>query len=66
MKTPELRELSDKDIKERLETEQANYLRMKINHAVSPLEDSSKIGKARKNIARMHTIISQKLNEDKK
>jgi|TergutMp193P3_1026864.scaffolds.fasta_scaffold95923_3 large subunit ribosomal protein L29 len=66
MKTPELRELSIKDLKERLETEKANFVRMKINHAVSPIEDMSKIGKTRKHIARMHTIISQKVNEDKK
>jgi large subunit ribosomal protein L29 len=66
MKTPELRELSIKDLKERLETEQANFSRMKINHAVSPLEDTSKIGKSRKHIARMNTIMSQKINEDKK
>ena len=66
MKTPELRELSIKDLKERLETEQANFARMRMNHAVSPLEDTSKIGKARKTLARMHTIMSQKLNEDKK
>jgi len=66
MKTPELRELSIKDLKERLETEKANFVRMKINHAISPLDDASKIGKARRNLARMHTIMSQKLNEDKK
>lgn len=66
MKTPELRELSVKDLKERLETDLANFARMKINHAVSPIEDTSKIGKARKHIARMHTIMTQKLSEDKK
>jgi len=66
MKTPELRELSIKDLKERLETEQANFARMKMNHAISPLDDASKIGKTRRNLARMHTIMSQKLNEDKK
>jgi large subunit ribosomal protein L29 len=66
MKTPELRELSIKDLKERLETEKANFARMKINHAISPLDDASKIGKARRNLARMHTIMAQKLNEDKK
>jgi ribosomal protein L29 len=30
-----------------------------MNHAISPLEDSSKIKKARKNIARMLTVLSQ-------
>ncbi len=66
MKTPELRELSTKDLKERLETEKANFVRMKVNHAVSPLEDTSKIGKARRNIARMLTIMSQKETNEKK
>jgi large subunit ribosomal protein L29 len=66
MKTPELRELPVKDLKERLETEKANFARMRINHAISPLEDISKIGKTRRHIARMNTIMAQKLNEDKK
>ncbi len=65
MKTPELRELSVKDLKERLDAEKANLVRMKVNHAVSPLEDTSKIGKARKNIARMLTVLNQKENESK-
>ncbi len=65
MKTPELRELSVKDLRERLDAEKANLVRMKVNHAVSPLEDTSKIGKARKNIARMLTVLSQKENESK-
>ncbi len=60
MKTPEIRELSTKDLRERIETEKANLVRMKINHAVSPVEDTSKLKKARKNIARMLTVLSQK------
>jgi large subunit ribosomal protein L29 len=64
MKTPEVRELSIKDLRERIETERTNYTRLKTNHAVSPVEDSSKISKARKNIARMLTILSQKEKDE--
>lgn len=66
MKTQEIRELSAKDLKERIETEKANLLRVKMNHAISPLDDLSQIKKARRNIARMLTVLSQKeINQDK-
>ncbi len=60
MKTPEVRELSTKDLRERIETEKANYVRAKLNHTISPVEDTSKLSKSRRNIARMLTILSQK------
>ena len=53
MKTQEIIELSVKDLKERIESEKANLMRMKMNHAISPLDDLSQIKKARRNIARM-------------
>jgi large subunit ribosomal protein L29 len=67
MKSAEVRELSVKDLKERIEMGKANYVRLKLNHAVSPVEDISKIGKARRDIARMLTVLSQKeKNENNK
>ena len=60
MKTKEIREMSVKDLKERIESEKANLMRMKMNHAISPLDDLSQIKKARRNIARMLTVLSQK------
>ncbi len=62
MKTSEIREMSIKDLRERIETEKANLAQMKLNHAVSPLEDTSKIRKAGKDIARMLTILTEKEN----
>ena len=59
MKIAEIRELSAKDLQERIDAERANLETLKMNHAISPLEDSSKIKKARKNIARMLTVLSQ-------
>ena len=58
-KIAEIRELSAKDLQERIDAERANLDTLKMNHAISPLEDSSKIKKARKNIARMLTVLSQ-------
>ena len=60
MKASEVREMSISDLRERIEIEKANLNTMKINHAISPLEDTSKISKARKDIARMMTILAEK------
>ena len=60
MKASEVREMSISDLRERIEIETANLNTMKINHAISPLEDTSKIAKARKDITRMMTILAEK------
>ena len=64
MKASEVREMSVADIRERIEIEKTNLENMKINHAISPLEDTSKIAKARKNIARLMTILAQKESQN--
>ena len=64
MKASEIREMSIADIRERIELEKANLDTMKINHAISPLEDTSKIAKARKDIARMATILAEKESQN--
>ncbi len=53
-----LKELSDKELQERLEAEQMQLVKMKINHAVSPLENPNLLATIRKNIARINTEIS--------
>lgn len=63
MKATEIRELSINDLRERIETEKANLVRLRMNHAISPLDDLSQINKARKNIARMITILGQMENK---
>ena len=60
MKATEIREMSIADLRERIELEKANLDTMKVNHTISPLEDTSKIAKARKDIARMMTILAEK------
>ena len=65
MKIAEIREMSTADLVERIQAEQASYQQMLLNHAVSPLENSSQIKLARRNIARLKTVLRQKeLNND--
>ena len=65
MKIAEIREMSTADLVERIQAEQASYQQMLLNHAVSPLENSSQIKIARRNIARLKTVLRQKeLNND--
>ena len=60
MKVSEVREMSVADLRDRIEVEKSNLDTMKLNHAISPLEDTSKIRKTRQDIARMITIVAEK------
>ena len=60
MKVSEVSEMSVADLRDRIEIEKANLDSMKINHAISPLEDTSKFKKTRQDIARMITILAEK------
>lgn len=63
MKIAEIREMSTKDLLEKVETEKANYNQMELNHSVSPLENPSQIKDLRRSIARMKTELrSRELN----
>ena len=60
MKVSEVREMSIADLRDRIEVEKSNLDTMKINHAISPLEDTSRFKKTRQDIARMITILAEK------
>ena len=64
MKASEVREMSIADLRERIELEKANLDTMKMNHTISPLEDTSKISKTRKDIARMMAILAEKESQN--
>ena len=68
MKSKELKEIETKDLAERLEAEVAKYNQMKLNHAITPMENPSQIKAARRDIARMktelrHVVISNKMDK---
>jgi large subunit ribosomal protein L29 len=60
MKTSEIKELSKPEILERIQTDQDTLLRMKMNHAISPLDNPQVIVGVRRNIARLKTILRQR------
>lgn len=60
MKTSEIKELSNAEVVERIQTDQDSLLRMKMNHAISPLDNPQVIVSVRRNIARLKTILRQR------
>lgn len=57
MKSSEIRELSEKELEERLESEENMLVRLRMNHAVSPLDNPYKIVETRRNVARLKTEV---------
>ena len=55
MKSSEIRELSSQELLERIDNEKTALVRMKLNHAISPLDNPNVIGEARRVIARLNT-----------
>ena len=43
MKTSEIKELSTPDLLERIDTEKTMLVRMKLNHAITPLDNPQKV-----------------------
>ena len=60
MKSAEIKDMSVQVLQERIATEKANLAQLKVQHAVSPVENPSIIKKSRRDIARMLTILRQK------
>lgn len=64
MKTSEIKDLTTDEIREKIETEKAALTKMKMNHAVSPLENPMLIRTTRRNIARlMAELRKRELNK---
>ena len=59
MKTSEIKELTVKEIVEKLQVEKENLVRLKMNHAVSPLDNPMKIQISKKDIARLQTVLRE-------
>jgi len=61
MKVSDIKELSIEDIKAKIADEKANYAKLKVSHKVSQLESPLSIRASRKFIARLSTVLNQKL-----
>jgi large subunit ribosomal protein L29 len=65
MKSSEIKELTTKELEEKIDTESTHLTRLKLNHTVSPLDNPLKIKETRKNIARLKTELRKReLNEN--
>jgi len=60
MKSSEILELSLRELKERIDNEKNFLTRLKLNHAISPLDNPLKIRAARRNIARLMTELGKR------
>ena len=64
MKTSEIRELSTPDLLERIDTEKTLLVRMKLNHAITPLDNPQKVKDVKLTIARLQTEMrARELNK---
>ena len=63
MKTSEIEKLSFEDLQDKLVESQKHLSDLKMNHAVSPIENPLQIKMARKTVARLLTAINTKQND---
>lgn len=64
MKQEVVKELSTADIRDRLEEEKKHLVRMRLNHAVSPLENPHQIKDRKRTIARLKTELRKRILEE--
>ncbi len=60
MKAAEIRELSTKEIEEKIQVETEGLNKMKLNHVITLLENPNQLKETRRNIARMKTILRER------
>ncbi len=59
-----IREMTTPEILERLDEERKQLVKLKLNHAVSPLENPNKIKVYRKTIARLMTELTSRARQE--
>ena len=63
MKREDIKELSNDELKLRLEEEKVLYMKMKMNHTISPIENPMKIRFTRRGIAMLHTELTKRMRD---
>ena len=63
MKYSELVEITDKELYEKLDNERDYLTRLKLNHAITPLDNPNKIVEVRRNVSKILTEISRRKRE---
>ncbi len=57
MKVAEIKELSTKELIEKIDAESAVLDQKRLNHAITPLDSPAEIKKIRRDIARLKTVL---------
>jgi len=65
MKRAEVKSLSTKELRERVDADTNGLQMMKINHSISPLDSPAKIKQLRRTIARVKTELWQREHQTK-
>lgn len=65
MKASELRQLSSEELQLKVKSLEENLFRLRCNKTIGQLEDTSAMNKAKKDIARAKTILTEKQNLEK-
>lgn len=59
MKAAELRKLGSEDLKKKLEEARKDLFNLRFKHAVGQLEKSSRLREARRDVARLLTLLGE-------
>lgn len=65
MKAKDIRDLTTDEVQEKIEIESENYNKMRLNHAVSALENPVQMRLKRKDIARLKTELRKREMSEK-
>jgi len=63
MKIAEIRELSSKELVEKIAAIEVELNQMLLNHSITPLESPAVIKEQRRTIARIRTVLRQRDNQ---
>lgn len=66
MKQKIVSDLTTQEIREKVKEERASYVKMKMAHSVSPLDNALKIKTSRRAIARMETELKKRSMQTEK
>ena len=63
MKISTVKELTTEEVRDKIAEERDSYTRLKLNHAVSPIENPMKIRATRRLIARLETELKERMSK---
>jgi large subunit ribosomal protein L29 len=60
MKGAEIRDLAVEELEQKIRETRDELFNAKVKHATGQLEDTAKLGRLRRDVARMNTVLQQK------